>query len=269
MASYWKRCLLLTSSVLVAVAASSSAQPPAVAQPGQPLNITVTSASPSPDVTISLNARSSRVSPARTGYTRTGGGNIDVQTPTADTCIITMTGAAVAYPGPFHPAAASQNFELIQEFEISFDKRKIKTAKLTIEGRVIGFLRSEKVGSAEQSAAATFSGAGAKTAVLAMPAHSVCAGQNLSINDKEGPVSTTVTASSYTLTQSFRVAATAPKSILPSKAPSAEFAPDPALDPLWISMREPFHGAKKGDLGFQVTIKVAADELVPEVPPRR
>ena len=52
-----------------------------------------------------------------------------------------------------------------------------------------------------------------------------------------------------------------PKAFLfPCKAPSAEFAPDPALDPLWISAKEPFKGAKKGDLGFQVTVKVAPQE---------
>ena len=41
------------------------------------------------------------------------------------------------------------------------------------------------------------------------------------------------------------------------KRPSAEFAPDPALDPLWISYWEPFHGAIKKDFGFQVTLKVS------------
>jgi hypothetical protein len=61
--------------------------------------------------------------------------------------------------------------------------------------------------------------------------------------------------------QSFRVSAAMPKSVLPCKAPSAEFAPDPALDPLWISAKEPFKGAKKSDLGFQVTIKVVPEDV--------
>jgi hypothetical protein len=47
--------------------------------------------------------------------------------------------------------------------------------------------------------------------------------------------------------------------LLTCKAASAEFAPDPALDPLWISSFEPFHGASKKDFGFQVTIKVAVE----------
>ena len=50
-----------------------------------------------------------------------------------------------------------------------------------------------------------------------------------------------------------------PKTLLPCKAPSAEFAPDPALDPLWISYWEPFHGAAKKDFGFQVILKVSPD----------
>ena len=56
-----------------------------------------------------------------------------------------------------------------------------------------------------------------------------------------------------------RAKAAHPKKVLPCKAASAEFAPDPALDPLWISYWEPFHGAQKKDFGFQVTVKVAAE----------
>src|SRR3954453_20422602 len=94
-----------------------------------------------------------------------------------------------------------------------------------------------------------------------MPNHAVAGYESVSINDKEGPLSVVVAAGKYCLTQSFRVSASMPKSILPCKGPSAEFAPDPALDPLWISAKEPFHGAKKGDLGFQVIIKVAPEDV--------
>ena len=33
-----------------------------------------------------------------------------------------------------------------------------------------------------------------------------------------------------------------------------------SLEPLWISSYEPFHGVNKKDLGFQVILKVAAEE---------
>jgi hypothetical protein len=49
------------------------------------------------------------------------------------------------------------------------------------------------------------------------------------------------------------------RSLMPCQAASAEVAPDPALDPLWICYWESFHGAAKKDFGFQVTLKVAAD----------
>src|SRR5262249_38481433 len=94
---------------------------------------------------------------------------------------------------------------------------------------------------------------------LSMQDHSVAAGENLSINDHEGPVSVTIGAGKYTLCQTVHFLASHPQSVLPCKAASAEFAPDPALDPLWISYWEPFHGAAKKDFGFQVTIKVAPD----------
>jgi hypothetical protein len=62
----------------------------------------------------------------------------------------------------------------------------------------------------------------------------------------------------YTLHQTFSIMATHPCSVLPCKAASAEFAPD-ALDPLWISYWEPFHGAQKKDFGFQVTLRIVPD----------
>jgi len=59
------------------------------------------------------------------------------------------------------------------------------------------------------------------------------------------------------------VSAMAHPTILPTKGPSAEFAPDPAIDPLWLSYKEPFHGAIKKDFGFQIILKVA-EETEPE-----
>jgi len=239
------------------LASPAFAQEKATAQPGQPVNITVTTTAPPPDVSINLNKRTAVATPCRKGCTHTGGGNIDVQQPSPDTLVVTMSGVAVAYGSPTGPAQAALDFALTQGFEVSFDKPSVKAAKLTMEARVIGFLRAEKAGSAEESGSAVLGGDSCSGLSLAIPSHAVGCGQSQSINDKEGPVSLTVGAGNYCLNQTFHAAASMPKSILPTKAPSAEFAPDPALDPLWISAKEPFHGAKKSDLGFQVTIKVA------------
>jgi hypothetical protein len=84
----------------------------------------------------------------------------------------------------------------------------------------------------------------------------------LSVNCKEGPLWAPAVPGDYKLHQTFFIRATAPHSVVPCKASSAEFAPDPALDPLWISYWEPFHGAIKKDFGFQVILKVIPE---PEV----
>jgi hypothetical protein len=221
-----------------------------------------TAAAPSPSVTISLGARHAHVTPVRQGFTHTGGGNIDVAQPAADTVVVTMTGVAVAGAHPCKDSVATLNFDLEQGLEISFEKPEVKRAKLTVEGRVIGLLRSHGKGggAAEQQAGYASIVAGSGTLVSwNLPHHSVTAGENLSLNCREEPVSATVAAGKLTLHESFAVTASHPRSLKPCKAASAEFAPDPALDPLWISYWEPFHGAAKKDFGFQVTIKVAPE----------
>ena len=231
--------------------------------PGQPVLITVTTASPAPDVSLLLGKREGHVTPVRAGCQHTGGGNIDVQQPSPDTFVVTMSGVAVAHGSPCGPATAALEFTLNQAFEVSFDNPKVKAAKLTMEGQVVGFLRSHKNGTAEESATATVtsSAGGPSPLGITMPSHAVGAGENLSVNDKEGPVTCVVAAGKFCVNASFRVSASMPKTAFPGKAPSAEFAPDPALDPLWISYKEPFKGAKKGELGFQITLKVTPEEL--------
>jgi hypothetical protein len=254
----------LAVAALAAACGIASAQNPATAQPGQPVTITVTTAAPAPDVSIVLGSRAALVTPFRKGCTHTGGGNIDVAQPSPDTLVITMTGAAVATGSPCGAAAASLHFDLNQAFEVSFDKPTVKAAKLTLEARVIGFLRSHDKGTtAEEMGDAALLGGDKVLLSVAVPAHVVSNGQNLSVNDHQGPCGLVVPAGKFCLHQTFQVGATAPCCLCPCKAPSAEFAPDPALDPLWISYKEPFHGAAKKDLGFQVTIKVVPQD-VPE-----
>src|SRR5437773_3332585 len=149
---------------LLMIASKQSGSPALAAEPP---------AAPAPAVTITLGNREGHVTPSRRGFTHTGGGNIDVAQPAPDTVAITMTGVAVAGPHPCKDSTASQQFELIQAFEIGFEKAEIKKAKLTVEGRVIGLLRSHSkgCGSAEEGPAlATVIGAGTTEAVsLSLP----------------------------------------------------------------------------------------------------
>jgi hypothetical protein len=262
--------------------ADEPAKKVAVAPGVQTININVGQAAAAPPaVSIVLYGRHGHVTPYRGCCSHTGGGNIDVAQPTPDTVIITMTGAAAAI-GTCKPGVASMDFDLNQCLEVVFDKPEVKRAKLTIEGRVIGLLRSKCCciggASAEESGAVAAltvdaspaevvsgpHGPGAPAPVpgelisIHLPDHMVAGGENLSINDHEGPLSVPISAGKYALHQSFHIKATHGRDIC-CKVASAEFAPDPAIDPLWMSYWEPFHGAIKKDFGFQIVIRVADD----------
>ncbi len=221
-----------------------------------------------PAVTIDLGSRQAQGVPTRQGFYHTGGGNIDVQQPSPDVLVVTMTGVAVAGGHPCKDSLAALAFDLCQDFEFTAGKPEIKRAKLTIEARVIGLLRShEKGGGAAlitcpaRAFVIPTGAVGEVPAVIevALPGRSVAGGESLSVNDKCGPVACVVPIGKYALREVFGVQATHPKRLVPCKAASAEFAPDPALDPLWISAFEPFHGAAKKDFGFQVIVRVSPE----------
>src|SRR5262245_11521191 len=100
-----------------------------------------------PAVSITLGARRGHVTPERSGFSHTGGGNIDVAQPAPDTIVVTMTGVAVAGAHPARCSLAAMNFDLQQEFDVNFDNPKVTKGKVVLEGRVIGLLRSERKGS--------------------------------------------------------------------------------------------------------------------------
>jgi hypothetical protein len=211
------------------------------------------------------------VTPQRECCCHTGGGNMDVQQPSADTLVITVTGIAVAVGRPLQPGTAGLDVDVSQCFEVAFEKADVKSAKLSLEARVIGLLRSHKhgCGRAELThASATILAESSELLSVAMPDHAVACGENLSINDHEGPVTVSVAAGNYTLHQVVHLLASHPPCLLFCKAASVEFAPDPALDPLWISAFEPFHGIAKKDFGFQVILKVSPDTNG-EAPPEK
>jgi hypothetical protein len=242
------------ASGLIALALSfsvASAQEKATVPAGGAVNVTVTAGTaPPPPVSFTLHERHGHVTPIKGKCTHTGGGLIDVSSPSPDTVIITMSGVAIAN--------SEMHFDLEQCFEVNFDDPKVKKAKIYLEGRVIGLLRGERKGSADYSdACAHVTSESAGLLSVCVPMHGVSGCENLAVNDHDGPISVSVVAGKYTLSQTFTIAAHSDCFLC--KRPSAEFAPDPALDPLWISYFEPFHGVKKESFGFQVTLKVAPD----------
>jgi len=237
--------VIRSGSLMLLAAVTASAQSPQ-ALPAAP--------------TITLFERHGHVTPHRSGFQHTGGGIIDVAQPSPDALVITMQGVAVAGPHPCKDSFAALDFELNQCFEIGLDKPAGKKVNLKLEARVIGLLRagSGAGGLAEVSGTVGVSTGHAEIISLPVPSHAVSGGENLSINDHEGPAAVLLPPGRYTLHQVFHVGARYPWRLC-GKAASAEFAPDPGLDPLWISYREPFHGANKKDLGLQVILRAAVN----------
>jgi hypothetical protein len=244
------RYLALSLISLVTSLSLGRAQEKAVAPQGGAVNITVTAVAPPPPVSIILHERHGHVTPVKGKCTHTGGGLIDVASPSPDTVLVTMSGAVVAN--------STMQFDLDQSFEVSFDDPKVKKAKLLVEGRVIGLLRGERKGCAEYTDACAHVGTDSTDIVsVCVPPHSACNCESLAVNDHNGPKAIPVAPGKYALRQTFTIAARSDCALF--KRPSAEFAPDPALDPLWITYFDPFHGVKKDSFGFQVVLKVVPD----------
>ena len=90
----------LLSAGLAHVAAGEPCCPPkpaAAPAPAEPKTVTIkATVEEPPTVTIKLGDRCAKAVPHKQCCDHTGGGNIDVQQPTPDVLVITMTGVAVA-----------------------------------------------------------------------------------------------------------------------------------------------------------------------------
>jgi hypothetical protein len=234
-----------------------------------------------PAVQLVLGPGEGTATPYRTCCAHTGGGNVLVTQPAGDTIATSMTGVAVAKSNPLVDGVASYNFELTQDFEVVVSDPRVRAAKLLLEARVVGLLRTPKCccgspavsASASNPAQAVVRCGPRELLALSLPPRSVTSGESLSVYNREGPVCVVVAPGKYTLHEVFGIQAIGSK--WGGKGPSAEFAPDGALDPRWVSSHEPFHGAIKNSFGFQVILKVVPAEglnppgPVTSVPPRQ
>ncbi len=250
--------MAMIGSVLMQAGAAAQSPPP-----GLPAGVRLVSfrqpvpAPPAPKVSFVLKDRHGHATPMHTNMAHTAGGNVDVAQPGEDKLVITMTGVVTAGPHPRDATAASIAFDLNQDFAIAFADAKLKNARLIVEAQIVGLLRGDEHGG---SAGVDHGGlvvVNGKSTVLslAIEGHSVSGCENLAINDHKGPVSVVVPAGDYHLLQTFHISADHARSIR-GKAAAAEFAPDPALDPTWISVTDPFRGANKKEFGFRVTLRV-------------
>jgi hypothetical protein len=148
--------------------------------------------------------------------------------------------------------------DLTQAFEIVGGPAGGK-CRLSAEAELVGVLRGGRIAAALTSAAATITADRNVVVTADLPDRSVACGENLTVNDRAAPDDVTLGSGMYQLHAHCRFAATHPAG-LRGKAASAEFAPEPALDPIWVGgPRDPFHGVAKKDFGFRVTLRVSRD----------
>lgn len=259
---------ILVSAVLLAVLATDSraaeqpgpvALPPVCPPAVAPLAVRLVPAEP--QVTLRLGEADAHATPCKHGCAKTGGGNIDVRQPAPDTIVITMTGVGVAGGLSFTESRAGFNFELSQDFVVVFETPNVCGANLYVQGRVVGLLRNPCKGHAESSEACVSvlckEPVQREVVSLCLPGKAIGDKDNQSVLVRGGPVCVPIVPGCYTLRQTFTVSASQHGAQVPGKPASAEFAPAPALDPTWISYKDPFHGVAKKDFGFQVTLRVA------------
>src|SRR5262249_832309 len=107
--------IVLCGLAVLGLSRPGSAQERTNVSPGTPVPNTVLPArGEPPKVPIALHGRHGHATPNRCGCTHMGAGNMDVQQPSPDTVIVTMTGVAVATGYPCGHSVAAFNFELQQ-----------------------------------------------------------------------------------------------------------------------------------------------------------
>lgn len=223
-----------------------------------------------PPVEIILVPGEASAVPARTGVAYADGAIVNVEQPNATTLVVTMTGLVAANSDLCRTSAASYRFDLAQAFELRFHG-KTKSAKLTLDGRVIGLLVSDhsqytgclgpRGGTAETlpAHAAVDSADHTELVSVSLPARSTSCGHDLSVYNYEGPYIVALPAGKYVLAETWGIAVSHPPFIV--RGASAEFAPEPNYntDNHWLTLVHPFNGQATKDFGFKVTLKVVPE----------
>ena len=134
-----RRLTTAASAVLLSLVmpAGSFAQPPAIPPLPPPAKL------PDPTYTIALKTRHACVTPHAHRLARVEGGFIEVDAPVPNTVVATMTGTAAANSYLGCTGTATENFQLVQDFEITGSDPTIRTVALTLDTSLVGFVRSK------------------------------------------------------------------------------------------------------------------------------
>jgi hypothetical protein len=248
-----RRSLLLAGLVVLPgpIAVPAAGQPPAPAGPAYQ---------------IILRSRIAEVTPTRTKDAQTGGGSIVVEQPEPNTIVVTMAGAAVV-GSEHHGSSAAVNFNLEQDLDIAPTRRGVRPPRIGMVGRVVGTLQVTEAGkhcktcgTADQgpATACLASGEAALLSVTVKPSAVSC-GQELAVNNREGPVETPAVAGGYRLTGEFHIGVTQGKGVWNRQYAVADFDPAPQLDAFWADALRPFRAVPRREFGFKLVVRVVED----------
>ena len=227
-------------------------------------------APPGPAYRIVLRSRRAEVVPTRAKDAQTGGGSIVVEQPDPNTVVVTMGGSAVV-GSDFHGSAAGIDFNLEQDLEVVPTRPGVRPPRIGLVGRVVGTLQvtdpckcggkhCTPCGAADVGPAAACLGCGdASLLALSVPPAAVSCGQELAINNRDGPVECPAVPGCYRLTGSFRLGVTQGKGVFYRQAAVADFDPAPQLDAFWADVLKPFRAVPRREFGFKIVVRVVED----------
>jgi hypothetical protein len=224
-----------------------------------------------PAYQIVLRSRNAEVRPTRTKDAQTGGGSIVVEQPEPNTIIVTMGGSAVVGSDCLASAAAI-DFNLEQDLEIVPTRKGLRPPRIGMIGRVVGTLqvtdpslccktKSKPCGTAEQGPGTAFLSIG-DTGLLTInvrPSAVVC-GQDLALNNRDGPVESVATPGCYRLAGTFHIGVTQGKGCFHRQFAVADFDPAPELDAFWADALKPFRAVPRREFGFKIALRVIEDD---------
>ncbi len=240
-------------AVFGAWSALATAEDP-VALPAMPLSRGVYS--------ITLGGRSACVTPSHRGQARAEGGQIDMTSPNSNALTAVLSGsvAANAYLGC--PGSASERSQLVQEFEITCSDKNVKTATMSLDSVLAGFVRSKhRAGAGMRLATARVCPVGSTQPVMVITHPTLAAQGNDGRHCNQHLPTLEVSGlplGRYALTAEFVLEAEA-FGIADAHA-HADFSPSGSLPSDWVRTRDPFQGVDKKNFGFSLTLTVAADE---------
>jgi hypothetical protein len=152
--------------------------------------------------------------------------------------------------------------------EISPTRKGVRPPLIGLVGRVVGTLqvtdpchgclaKGKPCGTAEQGpAAASFSIGDTVLLSIAVKPSAIACGQELAINNRDGPVEGPAAPGCYRLTGSFHIGVTQGKGSFHRQFAVADFDPAPELDAFWADALKPFRAVPRREFGFKIAVRV-------------